>query len=611
MPRDFKLVDEVLGYVTAEDPTNTDPRYLVGGSQNVLIDFQRKVRTRQGYSRLGAANTALTPIRNGWTWNDSTGDELPQRFYDDELEVYLGSVDGTDIDAWTRVSSGWNTTNTLRPAVWWDATENLDLQLMVIGDANIYEWNGAVAIVDSVPSGTTVKKTGSTTFAQNRFYTTRNKTFTCVRTGTDYTYTAGESSITLTGIGDTTGLQAGDILIQKVVTKSNAPASGRINDTIIVFENQLVLGSFSDNEDFISKNSSYYDFTYSAPRVAGEGGLMTLDSPSSGFGALGGNLLAFAGRSSIYKAKYQEIAVGTTLAETLSVKKLDTGIDQGAMSPDCIIPIGNSLAYLSYEPALRTIDNPDDIGGLKPKTLSNPIKPDFDAEDFTGTKGIWFKNTIFMSSPVNSRSYMLEYTEDADGKLRRYWQPPQILPVGAYSIIDSAIHGHSNVIPETYMLFDGFSDINSEDEKLPINCMAAYSYRNYGKRALLKDFDEWYTEGEGSPSTTDLAVTLNYNYGGYAQVVQKNIDCTDDDILEEVIPNISLGQNSLGTQPLGGGNQVPPESRKFRVQHEIAREDFNEIQVIYSTNEVDRYWAILASGPNVVTSPRRNISIKK
>lgn len=608
--RDFSLVSETLAYVTADEVTNTDPRYLAAGSQNVLIERNRKVRSRNGYSRLGAANAALTPVRQATTWNSSTGLELPVRQYDDELEVYLGTVDGTAINAWTRVAASWSVTEIMRYATWWDTGENLDLLLFVAGDANIYEWGGGVAVVLSI-TGTTITKAGTATFAQNRFYTSRNRTVVCVRTGTEYTYTGGAGTTTLTGIADTTGLIAGDILIQKVVTQSNKPASGRTNDTIFVFENQLCLGSFDDNEVFISQNDDYDDFTYSAPRVAGEGGLLTLDGPSGGFGALSGNLLAFAGRSGIFKAKYLEITVSTTLAETLSVEKLKTGVDQSAQSPDCIVPIGNSLAYLSYEPALRLLEQPESIEGPQLRTLSNPIKPDFDDETWTNAHGIWYKNALHLTAPASSKHYILEFVEDADGKIRRYWQPPQILPVRALAIISNVIHGHSNSVAETYKLFVNFSDVNSDDDKIPINAIGKFAYRNFKNRALLKNFDEFLVEGEISPATTDLVVTLDYDFGGQTQSIDRTIDGSDEDILLAPIPNSSLGVNPLGQQPLGGSLEVPEDSRKFRVILEIAREDFTEMQVSFETNEVDRFWSIIAHGPNAATSRRRDQTIRK
>src|SRR3990167_787292 len=105
----FDITKEILAYETSPEITNVDERVLVYGSQNVLIDYQKKVRTRPGFTRLGAGNASATPITNGPTWHTSTGQEFPTRHYDDEFEVYLGTIDGTIIDAWTRVASSLST----------------------------------------------------------------------------------------------------------------------------------------------------------------------------------------------------------------------------------------------------------------------------------------------------------------------------------------------------------------------------------------------------------------------------------------------------------------------------------------------------------------------
>src|SRR3990167_9284397 len=133
MPK-FILAEETLGYVTSPEESNTDFRMLVEGSKNVLIDYQKKTKIRPGYVRLGAANTSLTPVRNAWTWKTSTGTSLPMRFYDDELEVYLTTIDTIVKNAWYRVKSGFSTTERLRSTIrkggdggWYDATEGVDL----------------------------------------------------------------------------------------------------------------------------------------------------------------------------------------------------------------------------------------------------------------------------------------------------------------------------------------------------------------------------------------------------------------------------------------------------------------------------------------------------
>ena len=106
-------------------------------------------------------------------------------------------------------------------------------------------------------------------------------------------------------------------------------------------------------------------------------------------------------------------------------------------------------------------------------------------------------------------------------------------------------------------------------------------------------------------------MTLGYNYGGYKQIIYKIINGTNETILEDVVDVNALGQTALGQQPFGGLFNAPANARKFRVIFEIPREDFNEIQPIFSTNEVDRYFSIIAHGANVAMSLRKNIFIKQ
>lgn len=606
MSKVYELTEEVLGYVTAENPTNTDSRHLVGGSRNVLIDQQRKVKTRNGFSIFGANNAAITPVRNAVTWNTSTGTELFLRAYDDELEVWIGTIDGVDFNTWYRVKDSLGTSAIPRFATWFDTTENIDELLFVWGDDNIYEWNGAIAIVASL-AATTITKTGSTTFAQDRFYTAANKTLVCVRTGTEYTYTGGETTTTLTGIADTTGLLAGDVLVQKVVTNADNPAANRINNTIYNYQNQICVGSDSDEEVYISKNTDYADFSFATPRVPGNGALLTLDGKVNGFATLTDKLIIFAGAESIFQATFVALTVSTTKTETVEVKKYEVGVSQSAQSQEVIVPIGNSVLYLSQEPALRELVSLEEVsGGKDPVTLSNPIKPDFDAATWTGASALWYRNAFYLSAPSDGVLFILEYKEDADGKVRRFWQPPQTLPARILSIYNSTLYGHSNASPETYTLFDesAYSDTNAAGEKVPINCVAKFAYKTYGKRAQLKNFDEYFVEGEISASTT-LDLTLYYDYGGYTQALTKNIDGGDFTISEETLLNSSMAQQPPGSQPLGGNINAPDSTLKFRAILEIAKEDFFEMQAVFSSDDIDKYWAILAHGSNARISPRQ------
>ena len=612
--RDFKLTTGILGYQTSADETTLPGFYLVSGSRDVIINRQKKFGNRAGYSRLGAANTALTPVLNSYTWQNNTGGELPMRFYDDELEVYLGTVDTTAVSAWTRVKNSVTigTGNTIRFTKWWDTTENLDLLLYVVGDSTISEWSGGVAVVSSL-TGTTITKAGTTTFAQNRFYTTRNKTLVCVRTGTEYTYTGGEITTTLTGIADTTGLIAGDILVQKVVVNSDKPASGYNNDTIFVFENHLFVASDDNNDVYMSTNTAYATFSFSAPRVSGEGELFSLDNPCKGFGALSGKVVMFAGRDDRYVLSFKEITVSTTLAETTSLEKF-SATNLSARSQDVIAQIGDAIAYLSFEPALHILESADALKDPTPRAVSNPIKPDFDAEDWTNAQMIWGNSRLHLSTPVNSRLYIFEYMQDEQGKLIRFWQVPQTLPIRAMGEIDGAMHFHSNSVPETYKMFDqlsdGYYDGIATADKLPIHAVAKRAYFNGGKRADLKNFDEYYVEGEIARNTIALNLALNYEFGGAYQQVLETIDGSNENLLFEPLEDTSLGQQNLGQVPLGGALNQASDTAKFRVIFEIAKDDFYELQEVFESNDVDYAWTIISSGPNAQLSSRRDTVIK-
>lgn len=607
----FSVVNETLEYNTSQDSTNNDERNLVAGSRNVIIDQQRKVRVRNGNTRLGIANTATTGCRGGVTWNTSTGSEFMMRPYDDELEVYLATIDGTPLDAFYRLTNGLPTTGKVRFATWYSDTENLDLLVFVVGNANTYAWGGGVCVVSSV-TGTTITKAGSETFGQSRFFTAANKTLVNVRTGVEYTYTGGETTTTLTGVPDTTGIIAGDVLVQKIITNTNSPAANRNNHTIYTYENQLCVASDEDEQVYISKNTSYTDFTFSSPRLPGEGALLTLDDPAKAFGELEEKLIIFAGKSSIYQVNSTEITVGTTLTESLKVQKYQTGEGQSAQSQEVVVQTNNTIVYLSYEPAVREILSPRELeGGGAPRTLSNPIKPDIDAETWTDAVAIWSKNAYWLSAPEYGHVYILEYREDADGKLRRFWQAPQTMFIGAWVTLDDDLYGHSSAVPETYRIMnpEAFSDVNSEDEKVAYRCVAKFAYRNFGDRARLKNFDEYFIEGEISPSTNILH-TLYYDFGGNSRSIETTIEGDNFDILEETLANVALGQQPIGQNVLGGAVSAPEGSAKFRAIIEIAKEDFFEMQEIFETDDTDKYWSVIARGQNTQMSNRQPINKK-
>lgn len=612
MSEKFILREGIDGYVTNIDSADKKAeRYLVAGSQNILIDPRfSKFGIRGGYSRLGAANTTAGGIRQSFTWNTSTGTELPIQFYDDEMEVYLGTVSGVAVNAWKRVMSGLSTTAIPRAANWWDTAENLDLCLFVQGNDNIYEWSGGITTIASATSNT-ITKNGTNTWAQDRFLTAGTRKVTI--NGTDYTYTGGETTATLTGVTPNPSSEAADSLaIQTVITEEDHPVADWSNDYIYVNQDNMVfIGSDSYNEVYVSQYDDYTDYTYSSPRLFGEGWLFPCDGPCKGFSTLSGKPLMFMGKDSIFTITNIPEQTSSVLAERLYAKKLKVGVMQGAYNQETIVPVGDSVIYLTNEPALRMLETVDTADQPQLKSLSNPIKPDFDAETWTNACAIWHKSRYYITSPTNSKTYILEYMETADGGIRRFWHTPMLWPMRSFSIISGNLYGHSSQNSECYLLFTGMSDgvydgMDVED-KMPIQAIAKLAYRNFRARELYKNHDEFYVEGNISSSTTDLKLTLNYDFGGFTQSIERLIDGSKSSILYETIEGNSLGQQPFGTEPLGGTITESPTLKRFRVYFEMPKEDYNELQEVYETNDVDKSWEIIAGGPNAKISPRKNL----
>jgi hypothetical protein len=619
----FKTLSNFLGYVTRSDQTNMNARYLVSGSQNVVINDSEKVSVRGGYSIFGVANSATTPIRSKFDWKTSgqVGSSLTHngRLYDDELEVYVRTVNDVVFNSWEKLKDSLSTTALLRWTTWWSSAQSQDVLLYVIGDATINEWSGGITTFASATTNT-ITKQGTATWAGDRFLSgasfSGGSTTREVRikdsggTWRTFAYTGGETTTTITGVSpDPTAFtfSAGALVLQEIRSYSNEPATGVTNEVISTLANQVYVGGSRSRVVYISNDDDFTDFTNTASPVPGDPKLVTIDDVIIGFAPVGETMVVFGGLDSIFRTKFSVVGDATGVKQDVQIKKLRAGTRQGAFSQEHITTVGNSIVYLSNEPALRMLENIEAVDSLETsffKALSNPVKPDFDAEDFSDGSTFFNKNKILVSAPTNGKVYILEIVENEAGEIRRFWQPPQVLPIGVFSIIDDVLHGHSSQVPETYKLFTGTNDNGN-----PFTSLARFAYQSYGRRPDLKTFDEHYTEGYMS-SNTELTMRLRYNYTGDERILERTLMGNDDAIIEEVTSDDSLGLHSLGDISLSGTPDVF-SLPKFRVISEMESTNFHELQVEYETNGTDQQWQLLAFGPKVSLSIEKPTTIKQ
>jgi hypothetical protein len=592
--KEYKLTQQYLGYQSKKDVTNVDVRFLAPGSQNVLINDGEKIVSSPGYSLDGPSSSASGGSNNKYDWVTSKNLErnlrclksgkIQYRFVDS-----VGDITYRDLFTFTAGLVP-------RFAEWWSDTEKDDLLLFVIGNANLYMWSGGVTTVASTTVNT-ITKNGTTSWKEEKFLSTGGSN-TIVIGGVEYAYTGGADTTTLTGVTpDPSAVSANSVAHQKVTTHSNIPASGVKNNYIGIHKNQIYLGSDTTRSVYISKNNDYLTYTFTNPRVPGEGALLTLDAPCKGFVTQEDAMYVAAGKDMWFQVVFTLSSDNTK--EAVNIQKLKSGPRQGAISQELISQIKNSIIYVSNEPTLDTLGRVENINTPQSKPLSDPIKPDFKDYNFAGGNMVFFESQTFLSLP--GEGVVLIYDHE-----NQYWQPPQTMNV-VLAIIGGELYGHSTVTDETFKLFDTETYTHNGN---PIESIAAVSYNTFGNRTQQKRFDEYFWEGYASLETK-IDITYKYDFGGFTQIIEgKQIDMSNTDIVFYTESDGSFGKKPFGKNPIGSVTDSPQDLPKFRNIHSMNKPGFYEMQVIISTATEGFRWSIISHGPNAMLSTSDSIKIK-
>lgn len=435
--------------------------------------------------------------------------------------------------------------------------------------------------------------------------------------GVVYTYTTANANggQALVGISPTpvgAGINVGDAVVQAVATTTGASvatnSSGHLTsfifDLISVLENQIWYGSLVSPTLYVSKTNNYLDVGFSTPaRLPSEGALITLDAPLVGFSPQDLQMYATAGKDQWWVSLFtpQTVTVSTvaTPTETLSMQRIKTAFNQAAQSQSLLGRYKNSIIFVSNETIINAFGLVQNIQQQPQMTnMSDPIKYDVDAYNFNDGQVLYDNYFIYVTVPKMGIIRMYNV-------VKQYWEAPQTIPVSRfYHVISNGqttLYGHSSLTNESYQLFTGYNDNGN-----PINAVAAFAYTSElgGAAFQKKNFNKFYTEGYISSNTT-LLLTANYDFGGYTGTYNVNISGSQSGKTKQTIFNKvtdgSIGQNSLGSQPIGSILNLPAGSNnpKFRIVNTMPRLNFFEYQPVFSSNDIDQQWTVLRFGPSV------------
>lgn len=683
----FQLTSNFLGYVSKPEITNLKPGFLVKGSKNVLIDYANRIISRNGYTLLGAAASANSSgIKSSYDWNTSSAKQFPLRVWGSQIEFWWNST-------WNILKTGLATPY-LEFAKVLDYTEQIDVLLWVMNDANYYKWTGGVSKVASSTATTLTKQgvlTGKTTIAfvagtagtvaatitdsaaqfvtagfaagdtlyvsgstaNNRNFTIGSVTagtITLIMTdvlvsevatpaitlhtgeptwvssrflangtraimyqGVSYTYTGGQATDTLTGLTAFPTVAVGESVWQTPITTAlpsaiTTPFPNFTPDLIGVQLNQVILASTKSNMIFGSDGADYTSYAITSPRIPGGPWqkpindnatcIVPIDNDSQSINSL----MIGSGINSFYHIFYQ--LSDDNSEELVNLVRLKTASGSGLISRDAFTTIKNATAYITREPTLDTISNLE-VSDRSDHPLSDLIKTDFDAYDFSNAHVKYYKRSINIALPALGIRLIYDL-------MRNLWQPPQTLPIGRFAIINDLLHAHSAVSNETYQL-----DVGTNDNGNTILQVARFAYNNGGKRDLIKNATQYWTDGYITPNAT-LNMTYNMGFNGISGIKAMSIAGSDTAVTNPITSN-PLGNAPLGNDPLGGADLNPltglPGTNatfvRFWQEDTMSRVDYNEAFMEYTMNTLDGQFAIVAHGSNQEVTETAAISHKK
>lgn len=616
---DFVLVSNYkYGYRNREDVTNLPPGVLIVGSQNVITNVSERVQIRQGYALDGATSSLASPILASYDWLTRGNGErhlrvgfLTNALNDGKMQYrYVNPTTG--VVTWRDLTSSLTTT-AYNFTSFWNTTESLRVVLFVNGSSNVFEWNGAYTELLSSTANTLTK--AGDTWTDTGFYNAGNKKV--IINGTEYTYTGGESTTTLTGVTPSPIAEpVGSVVHQSVVTTANSSITGITstftNGLISTLNNQVFIGSLTSSVMWLSKVNNYKDVTASTPRQAGEGGSLILDQNLVAFIVQGAqddpSMYVSAGKDIWYKITFTDfVNVTGASGQNLGAVPIKTGKQQGARSQAMVSSMKNNTVTVTNETTIDLIGVLENyFTQIQTQNVSDPIKLDIDSYDFTDGSIFYWRFYILVAVP--REGLVLLYNLSTNG-----WEAPQTIPVSRFYIVNGELYGHSYQTSESYQLFTGYADrVYPGFQGSPIQANWVFSYQNYGSRAFYKSANWFYVEGYINQNTT-MQATITYELDGCTTI--KNFDVAGDDSqIVCIVPNLgSLGKQPLGKQKLGGGmsssiQNLPP---KFRVQIPFNNTDFFECSISFSVLGTDNRMELLAFGLNAYKSTQLPIKIRK
>lgn len=469
-----------------------------------------------------------------------------------------------------------------------------------------------ITTVASPSTNTLTKQDVTKSWQQEGFSTTTGEKKIMID-NVEYTYTGGENTPTLTGVSPSPiAITDGTIAIQSVLTETNKPTTLFNNDFIKTINNQVYVGSYTSRFVYVSSSSDFKNFTMPSPRVKGDPFFLTLDGLIKGITVRQGKPHIGYGTGSWAIVSFTEISNDNILTQAVNVDTKPVVTLAAPYGHEFIDTVGDTIVYLSLDNQVRTFGDYNNLFTAGFPSISLAISTELKNENFTGGSLKAIGEYVYLCSASSGKTYLYQIRQvpDSAGNVvaERLWHAPMTWGFTSVDEINGITYGYSNAYPQVYQVWDTdqWHDDSPTDENLAYQSIAAFGYRNAGRREGLITFDKQFTEGYITPAT-QLNLLINYDYlGATATNTQVVNSLTNPAYTLTSEIGTSLGDESLGDEPLGdGGNDNLDSIPKFRCITSIPYTSCFEFQPVYSSDLVDSRWEILALATNTRLEERQ------
>lgn len=420
----------------------------------------------------------------------------------------------------------------------------------------------------------------------------------------------GTSNVTYTGITSTSFTGAGGTpvaLDNSAVTQgTDVYKSAPRGNILLVEKTRMYVANVEKSKSslYYSKIANATDFSFSATRLATEGGV--IDFPEGG-GAITG-LASSQDGNTILVIKPDIVKTVSFVQDTTDIPVIGTSADApdvGANHHNGVFRMDNQVIYTSGGKAIKVISDVENMTRTQTIHLSDAIKKLTDTLDFTEPAGVFYKQRAYIACRTSDATF--NDTVLVFNFQKNTWEAPIVgWRASCFAIYEGDLYFGSSINPVIYKLED---DIFS-DNSFPYTCVATFAPWNFGEPTLLKEIPMGFLEGFISENTP-ITIELLYNHNGVQEVRSTTLSGSESDFIVATADYNALGLDPLGINPLAGTLSVPEDINRFRLYFTTTAQPCYEIQLRISSSEAGARWKILRYGFDATALGTEQISLHK